>query len=70
VDSGKLAGWRSKGVTVPEVIVVIRGFAVSAPMPEILPGVAVIDDDSTIPVAVRKIGFIGVRVDPNTGWAA
>jgi hypothetical protein len=70
VDSGELAGWRSTGVTVSEVIVVIWGFAVSAPMPEILPGVAVVDDDSTIPVAVCKIGFIGVRVDPNTGWAA
>jgi hypothetical protein len=70
MDSGELPRRRSKGIAVPEIVVVIREFAVGTPMPEILPSVAVVDDDSTIPVAVCKIGFIGVRVYPNTGRAA
>tara|TARA_B100001146_G_scaffold219551_1_gene226932 strand:- start:124 stop:987 length:864 start_codon:yes stop_codon:yes gene_type:complete len=70
MNGGELPRRRAKGIAVPEIVVVIRKFAVCTPMPEILPSVAIVDDDSTIPVTVCKIGFIGVRVYPNTGRAA
>jgi len=70
MDGRELPGRRSKRIAVAEIVVVIRDFAVGTPMPEVFPSVAVVDDDSTIPVAVCKIGFIGIRVYPNTGRAA
>ena len=73
VDRGELARWWPVWVSVPVVIavvVIVRRLAVGAPVTAIFAGLAVVDHDSVIPVAVGDEDLIRLRVHPHPGGPA
>ena len=53
-----------------EFLGVVRHVAVGAPVPQVLAGCAVEYDHSPIAIAVRDVGFVGLRVDPDARWTS
>ena len=53
-----------------ELLRVVRLLAVGAPVPQVLAGRAVEDDDAAVAIAVGDEDLVGLRIDPDAGRTA
>ena len=70
VDGVAEDGRRVPLLVVGRELAVVRGPAVGAPVPLVLAGVGVEDDDAAVAVAVGHVDLVGLGVDADVGRAA
>ena len=65
MDRGELASWWSRRIAIAKVVIIDRRLAVGAPVPQVIPRLALVDDHTAIPVPVGDVHLVGLGIHPD-----